>query len=213
MPNNVNSCKKFNENAQTAKFTVFAREISSEVQKPGKLGKLKRKLLKIFKYYTISRWAPLESWRPEDSEKMVLFGCTTLLKQGTSCFCMLHGDEWQILKRKKTFIWMGWGKKGKGWTLDLCAINYRILVFKFEMCNFLFGTQTLIYQRTTKGVVGGGLGWSSLLISQYYFWNLFYIMYDISVSYFWFFRNKFLEYYKLYFCRKKRAKGESETAR
>ena len=96
---------------------------------------------------------------------------------------------------------MGWGKKGKGWTLDLCAINYRTLVFKFEMCNFLFGTQTLIYQKTTKGVLGGGLGWRPLLKSQYYFWNLFHIMYDISVSYFWFFRNKFMEYYKLYFCR------------
>ena len=52
---NVNSYKKINEKAQTAKFTVFAREISSAVLKSGKLGKLKCKLLKIFKYYTISR--------------------------------------------------------------------------------------------------------------------------------------------------------------
>ena len=62
MPNNVKSCKKINEKAQTAKFTVFAREISSAVLKPGKLGKLKRKLLKIFKYYTISRVPPWESF-------------------------------------------------------------------------------------------------------------------------------------------------------
>ena len=62
MPDNVKSCKKISEEtAQTAKFTVFAREISSAVLKRGKLGKLKRELLKIFKYYTISRGSPLES--------------------------------------------------------------------------------------------------------------------------------------------------------
>ena len=77
MPNNVKSCKKIDEKAQTAKFTVFAREISSAVLKPGKLEKLKRKLLKIFKYYTISRVPPCESSLPEVSENVVLLGCTT----------------------------------------------------------------------------------------------------------------------------------------
>ena len=110
-------------------------------------------------------------------------------------------------KEKNLSFWMGGdGEKGKGMNAQPLRFKfiwyYRVLVFKFEMCKFLFGTQTLIYQKLTKGVVGGGLGRSSLLISQYYFWNLFYIMYDISVLYFWFFRNKFLEYYKLYFCHK-----------
>ena len=36
MPNNVKSCKKINEKAQTAKFTVFAREINSAVLKTWK---------------------------------------------------------------------------------------------------------------------------------------------------------------------------------
>ena len=41
MPNNVKSCKKINEKAQTAKFTVFAREISSAVLKTWKTRKTK----------------------------------------------------------------------------------------------------------------------------------------------------------------------------
>ena len=77
-------------------------------------------------------------------------------------------------KEKKLSFWMGGDeKKGKGMNAQPLCFKfiryYRVLVFKFEMCKFLFGTQTLIYQRTTKGVVGGGLGRSSLLISQYYF--------------------------------------------
>ena len=35
--------------------------------------KLKRELLKIFKYYTLSRGVPWESLRPKDSENVVLF--------------------------------------------------------------------------------------------------------------------------------------------
>ena len=35
--------------------------------------KLKRELLKIFKYYTLSRGVPCESLRPKDSENVVLF--------------------------------------------------------------------------------------------------------------------------------------------
>ena len=52
-------------------------EVSSAVLKPGKLGKLKRELLKIFKYYAISRVAPSERAGPQLSENVVLFGCTT----------------------------------------------------------------------------------------------------------------------------------------
>ena len=67
----------------------------------------------------------------------------------------------------------------------------------FELWYFLFGTQTMIYQMTTNGVVGGALGRYALLKFQYFFWNLFYIMCDISVMHFWFFRTIFLEYHKL----------------
>ena len=39
--------------------------------------KLKRELLKIFKYYTLSRGVPSESLRPKDSENVVLFGSSS----------------------------------------------------------------------------------------------------------------------------------------
>ena len=67
----------------------------------------------------------------------------------------------------------------------------------FELWYFLFGTQTMIYQMTTNGVVGGALGWHALLKFQYFFWYFYHIMSDISVMYFWFFRTIFLEYHKL----------------
>ena len=60
--NNVNSCKKFNEKAQMANFSVLAkgRRPRQELfaKKHGKLGKLKRKLLKILKRYVLSRIVP-----------------------------------------------------------------------------------------------------------------------------------------------------------
>ena len=40
---------------------------------------LKRELLKIFKYYTLSRGVPCESLRPKDSENVVLFGRASFL--------------------------------------------------------------------------------------------------------------------------------------
>ncbi len=58
--------KKINEKAQTAKFTVFARKISSAV--------LKTLLLDIFWWENFSGIGPWESSRPEDSKKVVLFG-------------------------------------------------------------------------------------------------------------------------------------------
>ena len=39
--------------------------------------KLQRELLKIFKYYTLSRGVPSESLRPKDSENVVLFGSSS----------------------------------------------------------------------------------------------------------------------------------------
>ena len=59
-------------------------------------------------------------------------------------------------KEKKLSFWMGGNeKKGKGMNAQPLRFKfiryYRVLVFKFEMCKFLFGTQTLIYQKTTKG--------------------------------------------------------------
>merc|ERR1712018_724551 len=44
MPNNVKSCKKINEKAQTAKLTVLAREISSAVLKTWKTRKTKTRI-------------------------------------------------------------------------------------------------------------------------------------------------------------------------
>ena len=75
-----------------------------------------------------------------------------------------------------------------------CPVNGKL---SFEMTCFIFGTQTLIYQSTMNGVVGGVLGRYASLKFQYFFWNLFCIMYDKSVIHFWFFRNKFLDYHKL----------------
>ena len=75
--NNVNSCKKFNEKAQMANFSVLAkgRRPRQELfaKKHGKLGKLKRKLLNILKRYGLSRVVPWESWRPEHSENVLVF--------------------------------------------------------------------------------------------------------------------------------------------
>ena len=47
MANNVKSCKKFDEKAQTAKFTVFAREIRSAVLKTWKTRKTKTRKFSI----------------------------------------------------------------------------------------------------------------------------------------------------------------------
>ena len=52
-------------------------EISSAVQKHVKLFELKRELLKIVKYYALSRGVPCESLRPKDSENVVLFGSSS----------------------------------------------------------------------------------------------------------------------------------------
>jgi len=60
--NNVESCKKFNEKAQTANFSVLARgrqELCAEnAKKTPKLEKLKRKLLKFLKRYDLYRVVP-----------------------------------------------------------------------------------------------------------------------------------------------------------
>ena len=44
MPNNVKSCKKFDEKAQTAKFTVLQGEISSAVLKTWKTRETKTQI-------------------------------------------------------------------------------------------------------------------------------------------------------------------------
>ena len=81
MPNNVKSCKKVDENTQTAKFTVFTlwNQLCSAKNKENNeiLANLKRELLKIFIYYTPSRGVPSESLRPNDSENVVLFGSSS----------------------------------------------------------------------------------------------------------------------------------------
>ena len=83
MPNNVKSCKKVDENTQTAKLTVFTlwNQLRSAKNKENNeiFAKLKRELLKIFTYYTPSRGVPSESLRPKDSENVVIFGRATFL--------------------------------------------------------------------------------------------------------------------------------------
>ena len=60
MTNNVKSCKKIDERGQTAKFTVFAS--GSQLRGAENMENWgKRELLKIFKYYTISRVPPLKN--------------------------------------------------------------------------------------------------------------------------------------------------------
>ena len=60
--NNVNSCKKFNEKAQMANFSVLAkgRRPRQELfaKKYGKLVELKCKLLKILNRYALTRVLP-----------------------------------------------------------------------------------------------------------------------------------------------------------
>ena len=77
MTNNVESCKKINEKAQTANFSDFTmerRELCAEnAKKTPKLEKLKRKLLKIINMYDLYRGVPCESRRPELSENVVVF--------------------------------------------------------------------------------------------------------------------------------------------
>ena len=75
--NNVKSYKKFDGKAQTAKFTVFAREISSTALKTWKTRKTKTWITQNFQILYHIQGAPLESWRPEVSENVVLLGCTT----------------------------------------------------------------------------------------------------------------------------------------
>ena len=77
MSNNVKSCKKINGRVQTFRFSVFTMGghwlTGALCSKRGKQGKLKRELLKILNWYDLSRVGPCESWRPDDSENVVLF--------------------------------------------------------------------------------------------------------------------------------------------
>ena len=100
---NVNSCKKYNENAQTAKFTVFAREISSAVLKTWKTRKTKKWITQNFQIiYHIQGGT---------NGKMTSWG---FRKSGTFwVYDFLKGSFWlskssQILKK-----WVGGGVKKK----------------------------------------------------------------------------------------------------
>ena len=48
-------------------------------------------------------------------------------------------------------------------------IGIKFKKISFELCFFLFGTQTLIYQMKTNGEVGGALGRNASLKFQYFF--------------------------------------------
>ena len=75
--NNVESCKKFNEKAQTVNFSDLARQrqelCAENAKKTPKLKQLKRKLLNILKRYDLSRVVSCERARPEHSENVVVF--------------------------------------------------------------------------------------------------------------------------------------------
>ena len=69
--------------------------------------KLKRELLKIFKYYTLSRGVPWESLRPKDSENVVLF-VSSRFKSG------VIGSWSQVKIQKKNWWKCGVKKKSHG---------------------------------------------------------------------------------------------------
>ena len=77
MTNNVESCKKIDGRVQTFRFSVFTmgrQELCAEnTKKTPKLEKLKRNLLQFFKRYDLYKVVPWESWRPENSENVVVF--------------------------------------------------------------------------------------------------------------------------------------------
>ena len=77
MTNNVESCKKINGRVQTFRFSVFTmgrQELCAEnAKKTPKLEKLKRNVLQFLKRYDLYRVVPWESWRPENSENVVVF--------------------------------------------------------------------------------------------------------------------------------------------
>ena len=68
MPNNVKSCKKVDENTQTAKFIIFPlwNQLRGAKNKENNeiSANLKRELLKIFTYYTPSRGYHLKAYVP-----------------------------------------------------------------------------------------------------------------------------------------------------
>ena len=111
MPNNVKSCKKVDENTQTAKFTVFTlwNQLRSAKNKENNeiFANLKRELLKIFTYYTLSRGVPCESLRPKDSENVVLF-VSSRFKSG------VIGSWSQVKIQKKKLMEMRCQKKCHG---------------------------------------------------------------------------------------------------
>ena len=77
--NNVNSCKKFNEKAQMANFSVLAKgrrprqEPRQELfaKKYGKLVELKCKLLKILNRYALTAWCYHEKGDVQSIPKML----------------------------------------------------------------------------------------------------------------------------------------------
>ena len=85
MTNNVESCKKINGRVQTFRFSVFTmgrQELCAEnAKKTPKLEKLKRKLLNFLKRYDLYRVVPWESWRPENSENVVVFETNKIIKK------------------------------------------------------------------------------------------------------------------------------------
>ena len=113
MPNNVESCKKVDENTQTAKFTVFQlwNQLRGAKNKENNeiSANLKRELLKIFTYYTLSRGVPCESLRPKDSENVVLFGSSSFWSG--VIYCVQSAGCRSRVKNQEKNWWKGGVKK------------------------------------------------------------------------------------------------------
>ena len=89
--------------------------------------KLKRELLKIFKYYTLSRGVPWESLRPKDSENVVLFVSSRFKSGVIRC-------QSQVKIQKKNWWKCGVQKKSHGhnfWIFDL-KFNHALDIYISE---------------------------------------------------------------------------------
>ena len=80
--------------------------------KRGKQGKLKRELLKILNWYDPSRVGPCESWRPEDSENVVVFEIWRFKTKVIGCQSRVKFREkilvemWRHKKKSRPQYWV-----------------------------------------------------------------------------------------------------------
>ena len=101
-----NHAKKLNGRVQTFRFSVFTmgrQELRAEnAKKTPKLEELKRKFLKFWKRYDLYRVLPRESWRPQDSENIVVFEFWKFLTKviGRQCWVKIEERERRCSKKR-----------------------------------------------------------------------------------------------------------------